>query len=66
MADKTSPSPPAVSSRGLVPCQHDGWSCQEVAAALLLNDDTIRGWLKLFEQRGIEVVVGIQPFKAQA
>ena len=21
---------------------------------LLLNDDTIRGWFKLFEQRGIE------------
>src|SRR5271170_5423236 len=21
-----------------------GWSCQEVADALLLNDDTIRGW----------------------
>jgi transposase len=34
----------------------DGWSCQEVAAALLLNDDTIRGWFKLFEQRGIEGV----------
>src|SRR6266481_1200749 len=32
----------------------DGWSAQEVAAALLLNDDTIRGWYKLFEQRGIE------------
>ena len=32
----------------------DGWSCQEVADALLLNDDTIRGWHKLFEQRGIE------------
>jgi len=31
-----------------------GWSCQEVAAALLMNDDTIRGWHKLFEQRGIE------------
>src|SRR6202030_2931845 len=31
----------------------DGWSCQEVAEALLLNDDTIRGWHKLFEQRGI-------------
>jgi transposase len=34
----------------------DGWSCQEVAHALLLNDDTIRGWHKLFEQRGIEGV----------
>jgi transposase len=32
----------------------DGWSCQEVAAAFLLNDDTIRGWHKLFEQRGIQ------------
>src|SRR6202451_4848737 len=32
----------------------DGWSCQEVAAAFLLNDDTIRGWHKLFEQRGID------------
>jgi transposase len=31
----------------------DGWSCQKVAAAFLLNDDTIRGWHKLFEQRGI-------------
>lgn len=31
-----------------------GWSCQEVSAALLLDDDTIRGWRKLFEQRGIE------------
>jgi transposase len=32
----------------------DGWSCQEVANALLLNDDTIRNWHKLFEQRGME------------
>jgi hypothetical protein len=32
----------------------DGWSCQEIAAAFLLNDDTIRGWHKLFEQRGVE------------
>ena len=31
-----------------------GWSCQEVADALLLNDDTIRGWHKLFEERGFE------------
>jgi Homeodomain-like domain len=36
----------------------DGWSCQEVADALLLNDDTIRNWHKLFEQRGIE---GLRP-----
>ena len=32
----------------------DGWSCQQVANAFLLDDDTIRGWRKLFEQRGIE------------
>jgi len=32
----------------------DGWRCQEVADAFLLNDDTIRGWFKLFEQHGIE------------
>jgi transposase len=31
-----------------------GWSCQQVAEALLLNDDTVRGWHKLYEQRGIE------------
>jgi transposase len=31
-----------------------GWSCRQVAAALLLDDDTVRGWRKLFEQRGIE------------
>jgi transposase len=31
-----------------------GWSCQEVAIAFLLDDDTIRGWRKLFEHRGIE------------
>jgi transposase len=37
----------------------EGWSCQQVAHALLLDDDTIRGWRKLFEQRGIE---GISAF----
>src|SRR5471030_1457728 len=31
-----------------------GWICQQVSDALLLDDDTIRGWRKLFEQRGIE------------
>src|SRR6201998_3109042 len=31
-----------------------GWSAQQVADALLMNDDAIRGWHKLFEQRGIE------------
>src|ERR1700739_343451 len=32
----------------------DGWSGQQFARALLLTDDTIRDWHKLFEQRGIE------------
>src|SRR5450756_2970521 len=31
-----------------------GMSCQEVADVLLYDDDTIRGWHKLFEQRGLE------------
>ena len=31
-----------------------GWSASEVANAFLLDDDTIRGWRKLYEQRGIE------------
>jgi hypothetical protein len=31
-----------------------GWSCQEAAKAFLPGDGTIRGWRKLFEQRGIE------------
>ena len=36
----------------------EGWSCQQVADALLLDDDTIRGWRKLFEQRGVEGITG--------
>src|SRR5476651_938061 len=28
-----------------------GWSCQQVADALLLDDDTIRGWRKLDEDK---------------
>ena len=32
----------------------DGWSAQEVANAFLLDDDTIRSWRKLYEQRGVE------------
>jgi transposase len=31
-----------------------GWSAQQVAAAFLLDDDTIRSWVKLYEQRGLE------------
>jgi hypothetical protein len=35
----------------------DGMSCQEVARVLLFDDDTIRDWHALFEQRGIEGLV---------
>jgi transposase len=31
-----------------------GWNCQEVASALLLDDDTIRTWHNLFAADGIE------------
>lgn len=34
-----------------------GWSCQKVAAALLLDDDTIRTWHRLYEEDGIEGLV---------
>jgi Helix-turn-helix domain len=36
----------------------DGWNCQEVAHAFLLDDDMIRGWREHFEQRGIEGLPG--------
>ncbi len=32
----------------------DGWSCEKVAAALFLDDDTIRGWHSLFQEDGLE------------
>ena len=32
----------------------DGWSCERVAAALFLDDDTIRGWHALFLEDGLE------------
>jgi transposase-like protein len=31
-----------------------GWSCRDVADALSLDDDTIRNWRKLFENRSVE------------
>lgn len=31
-----------------------GWSCAEVGQALLLDDDTIRTWHRLYEEDGIE------------
>src|SRR3974377_2612681 len=32
----------------------DGWSCDRVAAALFLDDDTIRRWHALFLEDGLE------------
>jgi len=32
----------------------EGWNCQEVSKVLFFDDDTIRVWMKLFEQSGIE------------
>ena len=31
-----------------------GWSCEKVAAALLLDDDTVRGWCRAYEKDGLE------------
>jgi transposase len=31
-----------------------GWSCEQVAAALLLDDDTVRDWHRAYERDGVE------------
>ena len=31
-----------------------GWSCERVAKALLLDDDTVRDWHRAYEQGGVE------------
>ena len=36
---------------------NDGWSCAEVAAALLLDDDTVRSWQRLYQERGLTGLV---------
>ena len=41
----------------------DGMSCEAIAKVLLLDDDTIRGWYRLYEEDGIEGLVRI-PTKA--
>ena len=35
-----------------------GWSCQEVARALLIDDDTVRAWYKLYDQGDVGGLVG--------
>jgi transposase len=32
----------------------DGWSCEEIAKVLFVDDDTIRNWFRLFEEDGID------------
>jgi hypothetical protein len=44
---------------------NDGWSCEEVAAALLTDDDTVRGWYKLYDENGLTGLVGL-PNAAEA
>jgi transposase len=34
----------------------EGWSCERVAEALLLDDDTVRDWRRAFERGGIEAL----------
>jgi transposase len=36
---------------------NDGWSCQEVATALLIDDDTVRAWHKLYGEHGLTGLV---------
>ena len=31
----------------------DGWSCERVAEVLYLDDDTVRGWRKIYDERGL-------------
>ena len=39
----------------------DGLSCERVAKVLYLDDDTVRGWRKLYGERGI---AGLEQFDA--
>lgn len=36
---------------------NDGWSCDAVAKALFVDDDTVRGWCKLYEEQGLTGLV---------
>jgi transposase len=39
----------------------DGWSCERAAKALYLDDDTVRGWRKTYDENGVE---GLRRFEA--
>ena len=32
----------------------DGWSCQQTAKALYLDDDTVRDWRKFYDEGGVQ------------
>lgn len=34
----------------------DGWSCEQVAKALYLDDGTVRGWAKLYHEGGVKAL----------
>src|SRR5260221_2427038 len=36
---------------------NDGWSCEEVAAAVLIDDDSVRSWHKLYVEHGLTGLV---------
>jgi transposase len=36
---------------------NDGWSCAEIAVALLIDDDTVRAWYDLYAEHGITGLV---------
>lgn len=36
---------------------NDGWSCEAVAAALLIDDDTVRAWYELYREQGLTGLV---------
>jgi transposase len=37
---------------------NDGWNCDEVASALLLDDDTVREWFRVYERQGLAGLSG--------
>jgi transposase len=39
---------------------NDGWSCQAVAQALFVDDDTAPGWRKLYEEQGLTGLVAFR------
>ncbi len=36
----------------------DGWSCERVAQALYMDDDTIRYWHELYQEKGLKWLAG--------